>query len=257
MIALSVAGLDPSGGAGLLADQRTFHQHNVYGTGVLTLTTVQNTRGVQAVHLRDVEAVRMELRAVLSDLQPQAMKTGALGSAEMAQMLADELPDVPLVVDPVLGASRGKALMVAPNERYGGLWALMRRATLVMPNAVEAATLCGFPVETVGDAERAAEELCEAGLRAVCVKGGHLAEDSSVDVFRRGFEWLRLDGSRLTTTAGHGTGCAYSAAITARLARGESLREALPLAKRWVHRALETAPGLGSGTGPLNLFASV
>ncbi len=251
-IALTIAGSDPSGGAGIQADLKTFHQHRVYGTSVVTLLTVQNTREVRRVETMPVDLVLDQIEAVLDDVPPAAAKTGALGSAELVEAIADIAAgfDFPLVVDPVMISKHGAALL-PPGAAESMRRHLLPRAFLVMPNLHEAAALTGREVTDLPTAREAARALADLGPEAVLVKGGHLA-GAPVDVlFHRG-ELLELGGERVETRHTHGTGCTYGAAVTARLARGESLADAVRSAKRWLTGALRGAPGLGGGVGPVD-----
>lgn len=251
-VALSIAGSDPSGGAGIQADLKTFHQHGVYGCAVVTLLTVQNTRGVTRVEVLDAALVAEQLGAVLDDIPPGAVKTGALGSAAIVEAIAARLAtsSVPLVVDPVLAPTRGGALLDEPGRR--ALVAhLLPRATLVTPNLAEAAALSGRPVASEADAREAARAIVDLGARAVLVKGGHLDGDAVDTLYAEG-RFERFTAPRIATRHTHGVGCALSAAITALLARGVPLVEACASAKLWVSSALASAPGLGAGAGPIN-----
>jgi hydroxymethylpyrimidine/phosphomethylpyrimidine kinase len=245
MIALTIAGSDPSGGAGIQADLKTFHRFGVFGQAVVTLLTVQNTRGVEGVHLLPPELVAAQIRAVIQDIPPRAAKTGALGNARIANAIANLAKnfDFPLVVDPVMSAKNGPSL--------GGQ---MMPAFLITPNLDEAAALCGFPVGDPDAMRRAAQEIHSLGAQNVLIKGGHLSGDA-VDVLYTGGEFHEFRAERIVTRHTHGTGCAYSAAITAELAKGTALIEAVRRAKDFITEAIRTNPGLGSGSGPLNFFA--
>jgi len=254
-IALTIAGSDPSGGAGIQADLKTFHQFGVYGEAVITLITVQNTLRVIRVECLAPELVIQQAQAVLEDIRPGAAKTGALGNraiVEAVARLAEEF-NFPLVVDPVMISKHGAAL-IADDAREAVKRSLLPRAYLLTPNLHEAATLAGMPVENVDQMRAAAKALCEMGACAVLVKGGHLA-GSATDVLYTGGEWHELSGPRIETRHTHGTGCTYSAAITAALARGIPLLEAARSAKRFIGEAIRTNPGLGCGAGPVNHHA--
>jgi hydroxymethylpyrimidine/phosphomethylpyrimidine kinase len=251
-VALTIAGSDPSGGAGIQADLKTFHQLGVYGTSVLTLVTVQNTQSVQAVEFLSAGLVAAQLEAVLEDIPPQAAKTGALGGegliAEVARHAA-RFP-FPLVVDPVMISKHGMPLMAE------GAWSVLARellphAFLVTPNLHEASVLAEIPVHTLADMEEAARRILRLGAAAVLVKGGHL-EGDAVDLLCTGREILRYSSHRIASRHTHGTGCTYSAAITAGLAQGLALPRAVERAKRFITLAIESAPGLGRGCGPVN-----
>ena len=248
-VALTIAGSDPSGGAGLQADLKTFHQHRVYGASVVTLITVQNTQRVSRVEVLDPGLVVEQLRAVLEDLPVRAAKTGALGSAEVVRALAEEARafSFPLVVDPVMISKHGAPLM--DEEARVALRPLLRRATLITPNAPEAEELSGRTIRTALEAHRAAFALAELGC-SVLLKGGHL-EGDAVDVLVHEGAAVELRAERIDTRHTHGTGCTYASAITARLAQGVELVEAVRGAKEWLTRAIADAPGLGAGSGPV------
>ena len=256
-IALTIAGSDPSGGAGIQADLKTFHQFGVYGEAVITLLTVQNTVRVSRVVVMPPALVLEQLAAVLEDIPPAAAKTGALGSAEMVEAVARAAGDFPfpLVVDPVMVSKHGRSLLpdtavAAIRER------LLPRAFLITPNVPEAEALTGLTIRTLEDMRGAARRLWELGARAVLIKGGHLEGDAT-DLLFDGTRWHEFPAPRVATPHTHGTGCTYSAAITAALARGLALADAVALAKRFIHEAIRTNPGLGKGSGPVNHHATV
>lgn len=255
-VALSIAGSDPSGGAGIQADLKTFHQFGVYGEAVLTLLTVQNTVTVSAVQVLDPEFVLRQLEAVISDIPPQAAKTGALGNESMIEAIAcaAERFDFPLVVDPVMISKHG-APLIAEEARAKLTELLMPRAFLITPNLHEASTLAGFAVETPEAMRDAAVRLRKRGARAVLVKGGHL-EGVALDLlYTEDGVFHEYTAERHHTAHTHGTGCTYSAAITACLAMGMPLPEAVGTAKRYIGEAIRTNPGLGHGSGPVNHHA--
>jgi hydroxymethylpyrimidine/phosphomethylpyrimidine kinase len=254
--ALTVAGSDPSGGAGLQADLKTFHQHGVYGAAVVTLVTVQNTVGVSRVELLEPALVRAQAEAVLSDVRPRAVKTGALGSPAIIAAVAALPIDVPLVVDPVMVSKHGHPL-VSPEAQAALVSHLLPRASLVTPNAREAAALTGRPVETLVDAEHAARAIARMGPRAVVVKAPAVDPREAVDVLWHEGRLVHLRGPRVETPHTHGTGCTFSAAITAGLARGLGLEQAVRAAKDWVARALRQPPDVGAGIGPVDHAAPV
>jgi hydroxymethylpyrimidine/phosphomethylpyrimidine kinase len=253
-VALTIAGSDPSGGAGIQADLKTFHQFGVYGTSVVTLLTVQNTVEVKAVETLPANLVVAQLRAVIEDIPPDAAKIGALGSVEIISALAGLAPDFdfPLVIDPVMVSKHGAALL--PNDACAALSErLIPYATLVTPNLHEASMLAGIPVSDLASMRESAKRINRIGAKSVLVKGGHLAGEA-VDVLYHAGEFREFSAPRAETRHTHGTGCTYSAAITAGLARGRSLPEAVGAAKRFVTRAIESNPGLGRGCGPINHF---
>jgi hydroxymethylpyrimidine/phosphomethylpyrimidine kinase len=257
-VALTIAGSDPSGGAGIQADLKTFHQHGVYGAAAITLLTVQNTQRVSDVVVMDPHLVGRQIDAVLEDIPPHAAKTGALGTARVVRAVAERAARMscPLVVDPVMISKHGAPLVV-DDARAAIAGELLSHAALVTPNLHEAAVLAGMEGVDSLDAMRDAAQaiLARCGVRSVLVKGGHLSGDA-VDVFaERGGGVHIFRAPRVRTSSLHGTGCTLSAAITAHLALGADMQEAIARAKAFVTRALETAPGLGRGTGPLNHLA--
>lgn len=256
-VALSIAGSDPSGGAGIQADLKTFHQHRVYGAAAISLLTVQNTMRVSRVQVMSAELLLAQVNGVLEDLPVAAAKTGALGSEANVLAIAQRfaMPGAPaLIVDPVMISKHGAPLADAAARR-AVREVLLPVATLITPNLHEAADLLDRPIEHLGDAREAALELVAMGARAALVKGGHLDGPHAVDVLAIGGETMDLVAVRFDTPHTHGTGCTYSAAITARIARGDSIIDAVTEAKRWLTRAIETAPGLGAGQGPVNHLA--
>lgn len=253
--ALTIAGSDPSGGAGIQADLKTFHQFGVYGEAVLTLLTVQNTRTVSRVEILPADLVSEQIQAVIADIPPAAAKVGALGSAALVDTVAELAKSFtfPLVVDPVMISKHG-ARLISPDAEEVLKKKLLPRAFLITPNIPEAESLTGMAVRSEADMVIAADMLCGLGCKAALVKGGHLPGDP-VDVLSISGSQVRLPGIRVTSPHTHGTGCAYSAAITAGLALGHPLHEAILNAKSYVKCAIETAPKLGGGTGPMNHFA--
>lgn len=254
-VALTIAGSDPSGGAGIQADLKTFHQFGVYGEAVITLVTVQNTLRVDRVECLPPDLVIEQLRAVLEDIPPQAAKTGALGNREIVEAVAAAAADFdfPLVVDPVMISKHGAALVSEDACKAIARW-LIPRASLVTPNLHEASALTGVSIRDVGDMRLAAERLSAMGARAVLVKGGHLA-GSATDVLLAAGQWYEFPAPHIETAHTHGTGCTYSAAIAAGLARGQALPEAVARAKAFMTEAIRSNPGLGRGAGPINHHA--
>ena len=254
-VALTIAGSDPSGGAGIQADLKTFHQFGVYGEAAITLLTVQNTRGVSRVECMPAGLVAEQVRAVISDIPPGAAKTGALGNREIIEAVADIAADFrfPLIVDPVMVSKHGARLMDADAVEI--LKArLLPRASLVTPNLEEAALLAGSEVHDLAAMREAARKIAGLGAPAVLVKGGHLA-GAAIDLLFYQGEFAEFTAPRIETRHTHGTGCTYSAAITALLARGEGLDQAVRAAKEFITAAISTYPGLGAGTGPVNHHA--
>jgi hydroxymethylpyrimidine/phosphomethylpyrimidine kinase len=255
-IALTIAGSDSGGGAGIQADLKTFAAHGVYGTSAITAVTAQNTRGVTAVHVLPAEMVTAQIEAVISDLGADAVKTGMLASAAIVEAVAAaiEALDLPLVVvDPVMVAKSGHRLLDA--EATAALRAeLIPKAYLVTPNIPEAEVLADMPIRSVDDAREAAERILALGPTAVIIKGGHLSGDEVVDVLFDGHRLDELRGPRLPGRHTHGTGCTFAAAIAAHLALDRPLRDAVERARGYVATAILHAPGLGSGQGPLDHF---
>ncbi|MCU1337867.1 MAG: phosphomethylpyrimidine kinase [Bryobacterales bacterium] len=255
-MALSIAGSDPSGGAGLQADLKTFHRLGVYGEAVVTLITVQNTQGVTRVEVMAPDLVLEQIHAVCSDIPPHAAKIGALGNQAVVEAVASAAQSFafPLVIDPVMVSKHGARLMEEEAQRALAA-CLIPRAFLLTPNLEEATVLAGFPVTDVASMRKAAQRLVSLGAKNVLIKGGHL-EGAAVDVlFEPEHGFHELSSPRIATQHTHGTGCTYSAAITAELAKGADLRSAITRAKEFVTQAIRSAPGLGSGTGPLNHHA--
>jgi hydroxymethylpyrimidine/phosphomethylpyrimidine kinase len=257
-IALTIAGSDSGGGAGIQADLKTFYRFGVYGTSVVTAITAQNTLGVTEWEAVRPSLVKSQMDAVASDLRPSAFKTGMLGTAEVIQVVARQIRAYSLenyVLDPVMVATSGDLLI--ENEAVAAIKSdLLPLADLVTPNTDEAAVLAGFPVMNESDMQRAALAIAAMGPRAVLVKGGHIHGDSTtaVDYLYDGmFTVYRHE--RIDTRNTHGTGCTLSAAIAASLANGSTLRDSVQTATDFVHDAIATAPGLGQGSGPLNHFA--
>jgi hydroxymethylpyrimidine/phosphomethylpyrimidine kinase len=254
-VALSIAGSDPSGGAGIQADLKTFHRFGVYGEAVITLITVQNTRGVERIECLAPDLVADQIRAVIGDIPPAAAKTGALGDRgiiEAVAGLAAGFP-FPLVVDPVILSKHGAALL--KSDAVDALKTrLLPYTFLLTPNLEEAALLTGTEVRDIVDMRKAAEMLAALGPRAVLVKGGHLGGDATDVLFHQG-EFREFSSPRIGTGNTHGTGCTLSAAIAAGLASGCDLPEAVERAKRYVTAAIRSNPGLGAGAGPLDHWA--
>jgi hydroxymethylpyrimidine/phosphomethylpyrimidine kinase len=256
-VALTIAGSDPSGGAGIQADIKTFCQRGVYGTSVLTLVTVQNTQRVSTVEMLSPGLVSAQLEAVLEDIPPAAAKTGALGEEAIVRLVAAHARkfEFPLVVDPVMISKHGQALMT--NEaRTTMLDLLLPLAFLVTPNLHEAGALTGIAVTDLDSMKEAAIRIASSGAKAVLVKGGHLTDEAIDVLFWRG-QFIEYRSPRIHTVHTHGTGCTYSACITAELAKGCALADAVATAKRYITQAIETNPGLGKGAGPVNHHAHI
>ena len=253
-VALTIAGSDSSGGAGIQADLKTFQRFGVYGASAVTLVTAQNTLGVRGIELLSPEFVDQQIAAVAEDFEVRAAKTGALGSAEIIEAVAAAIEAnafVNVVVDPVMISKHGDRLL-APEAGDALKTHLLPRASLVTPNLHEAAALLGRAVGSEAEMRDAARAVCDLGAGAALVKGGHLPGGSAVDVLYDGSEFVHLAAPRIETRHTHGTGCTYSAAITALLARGGTLVAAVREAKDFISRAIAAAPGIGRGHGPVD-----
>ncbi len=252
--ALTIAGSDSGGGAGIQADLKTFAALGVYGLSALTAITAQNTRGVRAVHELPPELVEAQIDAVLEDIGADAAKTGMLSSGAIIEVVARCVSrwKLRLVVDPVMVAKGGDALL--QPEAIATLSAkLLPLAEVVTPNLFEAEALTGRRIETLEDMRAAAQAIFALGPRHVVVKGGHRASDP-VDVYFDGKGFTELRAARISTRHTHGTGCTFSAAIAAFMARGLPVDAAVTGAKNYITEAIRHAPGLGSGNGPVEHF---
>ena len=258
-IALTVAGSDSSGGAGIQADIKTFSALGVYGASVITALTAQNTRGVDEVMAVPPEFVLAQMRSVACDLPVGAIKIGMLATGEIIEAVAtglDDFPDVPIVLDPVMVATSGDLLL---DEDAVGLLRekLVPRATLVTPNLAEGAALLGEPMESREQMlEGRAERLLALGPDAVLLTGGESMAETALDIFAGGDGIQRIEAPRHDTANTHGTGCTLSAAVAAELAKGESLERAVKLAKMYVTAAIIAADEIqiGQGRGPVHHF---
>jgi hydroxymethylpyrimidine/phosphomethylpyrimidine kinase len=258
-IALTIAGSDSGGGAGIQADLKTFHAHGVFGTSVITAITAQNTLGVTGWQAVPLDLIAAQLDAVATDLRPHAVKSGMLPDASVVRTVAEGLRRHALatyVLDPVMVATSGDPL-VEPDAIAAIRAELLPLAALVTPNLDEATILVGTPVRDVDGMALAARTLVSLGAGAALVKGGHLEGPEAVDVLFDGRDLCLHRHPKIHTRNLHGTGCTLSSAITARLASGDSLRSAVAAALDFVHEAIRTAPGLGGGHGPLNHWARV
>ena len=254
-IALTIAGSDSGGGAGIQADLKTFAALGVYGTSALTAVTAQNTLGVTGVQELSPDMVALQIDAVVSDIGADAVKTGMLANSGIVRVVADKVTEhgLPnLVVDPVMVAKGGDSLLqAAAVDALRTL--LVPLALVVTPNLPEASVLVGYEVSTLEQARRAAMDIVGMGSRSVVVKGGHLQGDA-VDVFYDGNEFREFSSPRVDTTSTHGTGCTFASAIAAGLAKGMGVEEAVGQAKAYVTEAIRRAIPIGSGHGPLNHF---
>lgn len=257
--ALTIAGSDSGGGAGIQADLKTFAAHGVYGTSAITALTAQNTVGVTGVHVVPDDFVTAQIEAIVSDLGCDAVKTGMLANSTIVEAVAAaveslELPN--LVVDPVMVAKSGDHLL--DDEAVHAMrWTLLRLARVVTPNIPEAEVLAKMSITSVADMKEAARRIAMLKPAAVVIKGGHLAGPEVIDIlFEKGaiHEWV---GPRIEGPNTHGTGCTFAAAIAAHLARGAALRDAVPAAKAYVEGAMRHGIPLGKGHRPLDHFWNV
>jgi len=256
--ALTIAGSDSGGGAGIQADLKTFQELSVYGMSAITAITAQNTLGVQGVFPLSTDAIAMQLDSIGSDLAPDAVKTGMLFSEEIIRIVADKVrhyhwPN--LVIDPVMVAKGGSPLL-QQEAVQSVITHLLPLALVTTPNLPEAEILTGMSIRTLRDREEAAKIIVQMGSQYVVMKGGHDAStDQVVDLLYDGENYVYMENIRIETRHTHGTGCTYSAAITAELAKGKSVLEAVQIAKSFIQSAIEDQLGMGSGHGPTNHFA--
>lgn len=262
-IALTIAGSDSGGGAGIQADLKTFAACGVYGASVITAVTAQNTRAVSAVHVVPPEIVAAQIDAVLSDLEVRATKVGMVARQDVVEAIVAGLERwssaTPLVVDPVMIATSGDSLL-APGAVAAVRDKLLPRATLITPNLPEAAALLGEAVATDAiDIERQGRALLAIGCGAVLIKGGHAAGPESVDYLFTADRVARFAAPRLASANTHGTGCTLSSAIAAHLARGDDLVAAVSAAKAYITAAIAGADRLrvGRGHGPVHHFHAI
>lgn len=254
--ALTIAGSDSGGGAGIQADLKTFAAHGVYGTSAITAITAQNTLGVTAVHTVPADIVVAQIEAIASDIGTDAVKTGMLATAAIVEAVAAAIQELDLprvVVDPVMVAKGGSRLL--DDEAIETLQTeLFPKAMVLTPNAEEAAALLDDEVRTMEQARRAVRRLKELGPGAVLLKGGHLEGDLAIDVLFDGIHLIELRAPRIITKSTHGTGCTFASAIAANLALGLDLKTAAERAKTYVTDAIRRAPAIGQGHGPLGHF---
>jgi hydroxymethylpyrimidine/phosphomethylpyrimidine kinase len=254
--ALTIAGSDSGGGAGVQADLKTFAAHGVYGTCAITAVTAQNTLGVTGFAALSADLVTAQIEAVVSDIGAHAVKTGMLATAAIVEAVAAAVEDLDipwLVVDPVLVAKSGDRLL--EEDALGTMKTeLLRRAFLVTPNVPEAEALSGVSIRRDKDREEAARRIAALGPTAVIIKGGHAQTPDIVDLLYDGDRFVEFRAERVAGRNTHGTGCTFAAALTAHLALGRTLDKAVPLAQRYVAEAIRHAPDLGRGHGPMNHF---
>lgn len=255
-VVLTIAGFDPSGGAGILADIKTIAAFGCYGVAAVTSLTFQNTRQVLGAHNQSADLIRRQITPLLDDFQIAAVKTGMLPTAEVVREVVGIIrtSKVPVViVDPVLRSTSGFAL--ASEEAIGALITeLFPLATLVTPNLAEAQLLSGLDVKDDVQLKQAAEAILKLGSHAVLITGGEGEANLAIDFLVDAQGAVTFSAERISSTNTHGTGCTLASALACLLALGLSLRESVPIAKEYVRRAILSAPGLGQGKGPLNHF---
>jgi hydroxymethylpyrimidine/phosphomethylpyrimidine kinase len=253
--ALTIAGSDSGGGAGIQADLKTFQELEVYGMSALTAVTAQNTLGVHGIYPMTVDAVIKQIQAIGEDMGADAVKTGMLFSGEIIEAVAEYMKRYKwenLVVDPVMIAKGGSSLlqMEAINalKKY-----LLPLAKVITPNIPEAEVLTEMSIRTMDEKRKAAHKLFELGVKNIVIKGGHDEDPStSIDLLFDGAEFYSFPSKRINTTNTHGTGCSFSAAITAELAKGVAIYEAIAMAKAFIQAAIEDDLHIGQGHGPTN-----
>jgi len=253
-ILLTIAGFDPSCGAGIAADLKTFAAHGCYGIAAITSLTVQSTQGVASVHHTPSAELRAQLDALAADSEIAAVKIGMLSNRANAAAVAEFLDAhkfAHVVHDPVMKSSSGAELLDAPGIKFVAT-ELLKRASVITPNVPEAEVLTGLAIKELADMEAAARKLVEMGARAVILKGGHM--ERAIDVLFDGAELVQLTGDRVKSDNMHGTGCAFASALAAQLAAGRSLFEAATLAKAYVTKAIEKGYAVGKGRVPLDHF---
>ena len=250
---LSIAGSDPSGGAGMQADLKTFHHFGVYGMAAVSLITVQNTLGIKEVLVIHPEKIKAQILTVLEDIRPDAIKLGALGHGPAVLAVAEALKDYtgPIIADPVMVSKNGEPLLTKEAvEIYKQK--IIPLSFLVTPNLDEATRLAGQVVLTIDDMKLAAQKIHTLGAKNVLVKGGHLEGDEAIDILFDGQNFEVFTEERIVTKNTHGVGCTLASAIAARLALGAVIYQAVDTAKQYVTAAIKNAPHLGKGNGPIN-----
>ena len=256
-IVLSIAGSDSGGGAGIQADVKTFQELGVFGTTAITALTAQNTLGVSSIFPSTAEFVEAQISAVFDDFHVKAVKTGMLFSADIIVAVAELLrnKNIQLVVDPVMIAKGGASLL--QQESIAALRTeLLPLATVLTPNIPEAEVLTGLKISTEEDVKTAAHQLLQLGVECVVMKGGHLQGTEAVDhVYCRDGTSFKVSSTRIQTKHTHGTGCTFSAALTAFLGQDYAIRDAIIEAKQFIQAAIEHPLNIGNGHGPTNHFA--
>ncbi|MGB7460690.1 MAG: bifunctional hydroxymethylpyrimidine kinase/phosphomethylpyrimidine kinase [Carnobacterium jeotgali] len=256
MIALTIAGSDSGGGAGIQADVKTFQELGVFGTTAITALTDQNTLGVHGIFEVPSSFVQKQVQTVLDDFSIKAIKTGMLFSTEIIEVVAKiiQQQNIPLIVDPVMIAKGGTSLL-----QDAAVTTLIEKlfpyTTICTPNIPEVELLTGRHIKDVKDIEEAAQEILEMGVKCVVIKGGHLDGEYAIDRVYSRIDSFSLTTPRIQTKDTHGTGCTFSAALTANIAKGLSIKESIIESKKFIHLAISTPLYIGHGHGPTNHFA--
>ena len=252
--ALTIAGSDSGGGAGIEADIKTFQAFGIYSMAAITSVTAQNTVGVQGIFDLPPEFVGKQIDSVVEDIGVDAAKTGMLSNSDIIKVVSERIShyEIKVVVDPVMVAKSGD-LLLKEEARDALINELLPLAFVVTPNLSEAEVIAGFSVKSIDDMKRAAEEILSLGPENVLVKGGHL-EGAAVDILFDGHSFSQFSSERIETKNTHGTGCTYSAAIASGIAKGKSLKLAISEAKSFVTEAIRHSLDIGRGKGPLNHF---
>jgi hydroxymethylpyrimidine/phosphomethylpyrimidine kinase len=254
--ALTIAGSDSGGGAGIQADLKTFQMLDVYGMSAITAITAQNTLGVHGIYPVPLDGIAKQIDAVITDIGVDAAKTGMLADAEIIRLVAAKIQEHhvdKLVVDPVMVA-KGGARLLQEQAQDALLESLLPLAYVTTPNIPEAEVLTGRSIRSFEDMKDAAKRIAESGVKHVIVKGGHL-DGPSIDVLYDGTTFTDFESERFDTPHTHGTGCTFSAAITAELAKGTRIDEAVLIAKQFITAAIRDTLGIGHGHGPTNHWA--
>ncbi|MCA1055758.1 bifunctional hydroxymethylpyrimidine kinase/phosphomethylpyrimidine kinase [Rossellomorea aquimaris] len=255
--ALTIAGSDSGGGAGIQADLKTFQELGAYGMSAITAVTAQNTLGVHGVYPVTTEGIVKQIDAIGEDLGTDALKTGMLFSSEVIEAVSERIRHYGwknVVVDPVMIAKGGAKLLQDEAVR-ALIEKLVPLTAVITPNIPEAEVLTGKKIETLDERKEAAERLVDMGADSVVIKGGHAEDSEVVDLFYDGKAFEELISPRIDTRHTHGTGCTFSAAVTAQLAKGYSMKEAVVTGKAFIRAAIEDELGIGGGHGPTNHWA--
>lgn len=254
---LSIAGSDPDGGAGIQADLKTFSALGVYGMTVITSVTVQNTIELKKIHDVPTDMIRAQIDSLLSDIGTDAIKTGMLHTKEIIEVLTDEIgkQNFPLVVDPVMATKNGAPLLES-SAKSALIKFLFPLATIVTPNSIEAEIISGVRINTLEDAKEAAKKIIELGPKAVVIKGGHaFSDEKALDLLYSDGNFKVFEEKRIETRTTHGTGCCFASAITAELAKGNGIVDAVMHAKSFITKAIRFGFDIGQGFGPVNPMA--